>query len=381
MGFSFSRFAQGFGQQGGNIGAAIGGINAAERQRALDEMAKRKSDVDIKVSEAALTNNAQDQAAQEAARQRGYKGTEELATFLANKNKAGTITAEQGISPTVPMTDTGILPGGPLSPELRHMATETPLESFNKSNLIQYGDVPAVKTYREGLESAVGSKQKEREFGLKEREMDLRESEMGMGGEKKALELKKLKQEVDKVDPSRPMATTISDDNRELWDTLHTKYQKENAIHRGGLDSVNKLLTMIDMDSGIADVGSIFTLIKSFDPTSTVRESEFKLAEDAAGVYNRLLNVGQKVKDGNLLGSTARAEIKALASELGSYYKESVGRVDNRFTYLSESARIDPKLVVDPSAGFLKQKAEKPVSGLTPEKESRRQELLKKKNG
>jgi hypothetical protein len=63
--------------------------------------------------------------------------------------------------------------------------------------------------------------------------------------------------------------------------------------------------------------------MKTLDPDSVVREGEFQLAKDAAGLFQRLSNLAEEAKTGKGLTDLARAEMRSLAQDLIESYEDS----------------------------------------------------------
>jgi len=83
-----------------------------------------------------------------------------------------------------------------------------------------------------------------------------------------------------------------------------TQYQKL-------LDSAN----VPNAETGAGDVALVFSFMKMLDPGSVVRESEFALAKDTAGLLQRLKNTMVKAEKGEFMSPTQRREMVALAGK------------------------------------------------------------------
>ena len=88
-------------------------------------------------------------------------------------------------------------------------------------------------------------------------------------------------------------------------------------------NNYRSLISALDSESGIGDVAAIFSFMKSLDPRSTVRDSEFSLAADAAGIFNRIMNLPTKGEEGDVLSETARIEMKKLAAQLMEHWVDA----------------------------------------------------------
>jgi hypothetical protein len=84
-----------------------------------------------------------------------------------------------------------------------------------------------------------------------------------------------------------------------------------------------QLIKALDAQTGIGDISAVFNYMKTLDPDSVVREGEFQLAKDAAGLFQRLSNLAEEAKTGKGLTDLARAEMRSLAQDLIESYEDS----------------------------------------------------------
>jgi len=83
-----------------------------------------------------------------------------------------------------------------------------------------------------------------------------------------------------------------------------------------------QLLKALDAQTGIGDISAVFNYMKTLDPDSVVREGEFALAKDAAGLFQRLSNLAEEAKTGKGLTPKARSEMRNLATQLIHTYED-----------------------------------------------------------
>jgi len=102
-----------------------------------------------------------------------------------------------------------------------------------------------------------------------------------------------------------------------------------------------QLIKALDAQTGIGDISAVFNYMKTLDPDSVVREGEFALAKDAAGLFQRLSNIAEEAKTGKGLTSKARAEMRNLATDLIESYEDKYESVrdkeEARIRYLSDN--------------------------------------------
>lgn len=124
-----------------------------------------------------------------------------------------------------------------------------------------------------------------------------------------------------------------------------------------------QLIKALDAQTGIGDVSAVFNFMKTLDPDSVVRESEFALAENAAGYFSKIQNILKKAKEGTGLTPAARSEMRGLATQLIETYEdkyESVrefhkGKIEYRkgtdedvSNFLGESKQLYPDATIEP---------------------------------
>jgi hypothetical protein len=83
-----------------------------------------------------------------------------------------------------------------------------------------------------------------------------------------------------------------------------------------------QLIKALDAQTGIGDISAVFNYMKTLDPDSVVREGEFALAKDAAGLFERLSNIVTEAKKGTGLTPKARSEMRNLATQLIHTYED-----------------------------------------------------------
>jgi len=102
-----------------------------------------------------------------------------------------------------------------------------------------------------------------------------------------------------------------------------------------------QLIKALDAQTGIGDVSAVFNYMKTLDPDSVVRESEFALAEGAAGLFARIQNILKKAQEGTGLTPKARSEMRSLATDLIETYEDKYESVrdqeDAAIRYLSDN--------------------------------------------
>lgn len=140
----------------------------------------------------------------------------------------------------------------------------------------------------------------------------------------------------------------------------HTKASGDFIKQR---DAVNKINAARPNAAG--DLSLIFNYMKVLDPQSTVRESEFANAQNAAGVPVRIMNVWNRIKAGEFLSAPQRAQFKSEALQIFNAGLQSQKLIDTTYTDIAKRFDINPKdVVIDWKAGLTEVKKPKKTEDL-----------------
>jgi len=76
----------------------------------------------------------------------------------------------------------------------------------------------------------------------------------------------------------------------------------------------------------VGDVAAIFSFMKSLDPRSVVRDSEFQVAANAGGIWDKMKNLQSQYAEGAILPPPVREQMKKYATEIMQTYAKSYKR-------------------------------------------------------
>ena len=116
------------------------------------------------------------------------------------------------------------------------------------------------------------------------------------------------KTEQAKADKLRSSVNKFSEDMRTI-DAAYTKIKKN-----------------VQEKTASGDMAIVFGIMKLMDPNSTVREGEYATAKNAAGVPERIINLYNNAKDGQLMGDPQRMKFIATAENLYAGQRESTDK-------------------------------------------------------
>mgnify|MGYP003136316710 FL=1 len=120
----------------------------------------------------------------------------------------------------------------------------------------------------------------------------------------------------------------ISKDEQTFFKNYNDDKQVENFNE--STVQLKKMLAALEQDTGAGDVAAIFAFMKTLDPNSVVRESEFEVAEGTGGStflsFEKAFQKWQKLKTGERLTEREKENFKNAAI---AFHNSSEGAIDN----------------------------------------------------
>lgn len=98
--------------------------------------------------------------------------------------------------------------------------------------------------------------------------------------------------------------------------------------------------------SANGDIAMVYAVMKSYDPTSVVRETEFATAQNASGVPDKIRNAYNKALNGQRLNPKQRAEMARTVSSFADTYKQRFDTVANEYRSYASDYSGNPDRVV-----------------------------------
>lgn len=143
---------------------------------------------------------------------------------------------------------------------------------------------------------------------------------------------------------------------------LETKYRtefqnlppvKEYQLAAIGLDKVRHAARSIQASVGANkeptpadDIALVFGYMKTIDPTSVVKETEFATAQNAANVPDQIRNLWGRVKTGNRLNPQQRQEFIASAESQFKAYETRAKALSGGYIKMAREQGLDPSRVI-----------------------------------
>jgi len=150
----------------------------------------------------------------------------------------------------------------------------------------------------------------------------------------------------------------ITKEQFDMEDKLFNKYEMLSAEPREAFFGYEKVRNAAESykaaeargekPSGASDIALLIGFMKTLDPGSVVRETEYATAKNAGGVSETIRNLYNNVKDGVLLTPKLREDfIKAATSQVDSYVKRQIS-LDKKYTRRAKDYNLNPERVITP---------------------------------
>jgi hypothetical protein len=138
-------------------------------------------------------------------------------------------------------------------------------------------------------------------------------------------------------------------DRNSQENTLRTEFAKNNKNFIVQADSFSKIKTAAQNPSPAGDLSLIFNFMKMLDPQSTVRDSEFQNAANAAPLLTRLGIDFDKIStvwEGKTLTDLQRADFLTKTQALYNAGKSGYDRLVTAYTDLADLYGVRPEAVI-----------------------------------
>lgn len=98
--------------------------------------------------------------------------------------------------------------------------------------------------------------------------------------------------------------------------------------------------------------------MKSLDPTSVVRDTEFNTAASSAGVSDKIGNTLQKLQNGKQLSADQRVAFAALAKSFVENRAKSYDRLYDDMVRVTDNSKIDRSYLPSRASDVMKSQSE-----------------------
>lgn len=111
-------------------------------------------------------------------------------------------------------------------------------------------------------------------------------------------------------------------------------------------EGYRRVETGAKVDNGAGDLAVVYGYMKMLDPTSVVREGEFATAENTTGVPAYVMNLYNKIIQGDRLPPEARARFVESSKMLYDNATTQYGQTKGQFEELARRKSIDPRNII-----------------------------------
>lgn len=140
------------------------------------------------------------------------------------------------------------------------------------------------------------------------------------------------------------LETGVDPEEAKQAEGLRGEYIASSKNYKEVRDAYNKISTV--SDTGVGDISLITAYMKMIDPSSTVRESEFANAEEAAGYLRKTYNITAKITRGKRLDPATRKDFINEAKGIYKTYNTQQESIIAEYTRLAKQLGVDPSLVL-----------------------------------
>lgn len=127
---------------------------------------------------------------------------------------------------------------------------------------------------------------------------------------------------------------------------LRQEFTKRVEPLRAVANNHKNLIASLGSNNGIGDVAATYGFVKSLDPTSVVRESEFGIAANAGGIVSRMENIIEKHKDGKFLPPEVKREMAQLSAQFAAIAQKTAESMRGDYQYNVGRYQMDDRAVL-----------------------------------
>lgn len=177
---------------------------------------------------------------------------------------------------------------------------------------------------------------------------------------KEALDMQRQQAKI-KAEAATPGAQfEVAQDLRKEYNALPVV--KEYREAKNQFNSIRKNLSKPE-PTAAADLASIFQFMKVLDPTSVVRESEFRAAQNTTGLPDKIWQYGKQLYNGTKLSPSQRLDFLNTSEAIFNERQSNFVNTVRQFNSQAEQVGIDPADVVpDDELSLVTGGAEQPAT-------------------
>jgi len=224
---------------------------------------------------------------------------------------------------------------GANTPEIRNQGLAAMLADQRAAQASKVAEEADIRASKRSLENTLTANREDRAFRAEQSGLT-REAAMNAAKLKAAatLEAARLKA----GSSGKPKAADLSVFRKEF-----TNLSKPFLLVK---DAFKKVRAGAENPSAAGDLGMIFSIMKMFDPGSTVREGEFATAQNSAGVPDRVRAMYNNVQSGKRLTPPQRQDFLDTAGHQFNAHLTTQLELENEFRDISAQQGFNSRIVV-----------------------------------
>jgi hypothetical protein len=153
---------------------------------------------------------------------------------------------------------------------------------------------------------------------------------------------------------AKPEESEVSKVRRSQENTFFSSYTKDKAVQAFNESStqLKKMLSAFEQGTGAGDVAGVFAFMKTLDPNSVVRESEFEVAEGTGGAklgsFEKAFQTWRKLKTGERLTEREKENFKKAGIGFYQGDQSTIDNIRSGYYQIAQNQGLDPtNIIVD----------------------------------
>jgi hypothetical protein len=122
------------------------------------------------------------------------------------------------------------------------------------------------------------------------------------------------------------------------------RFEKQLSPLRSAAQASQQIGMLVSQKGPFADVATVYSLVKTLDPESVVREGEVSLMQSAMPLFDRLQTYVNKIQDGGLIGDALRKDIIETMNKLNGIYSKNYDKLKGTITGIAGEYGVKPEM-------------------------------------
>ena len=123
---------------------------------------------------------------------------------------------------------------------------------------------------------------------------------------------------------------------------LRKEFKSESGVFIDTQDAIRRVVSALDRGTAAGDLAAVFNFMKTLDPGSVVRESEYRTAENARDIPESIRNMYNRALDGHRLSADQRGDFLQTAGGMYTGQLDQQERKRTQYTAIADAAGLSP---------------------------------------